>query len=125
MKEFKGTPGPWKWNGEDYRGDWGWQILVGPEGQGVVIGEAPQGIFKGLKAHEDVDADLCKTGFNAPENSAPGVHVRYHNAQLIAAAPEMLEALQFINNAINHGTQMDIVKGQEMAVSAINKALGE
>ena len=41
------------------------------------------------------------------------------------AAPKLLEALQFINNAINHGTQMDIVKGQEMAEAAINKALGE
>ena len=80
MGKFKGTPGPWKWNGEDYRGDWGWQILVGPEGQGVVIGEASQGIFKGLKANQDVNADLCKTGFNDPENGAPGVHVRYHNA---------------------------------------------
>lgn len=47
------------------------------------------------------------------------------NANLIAAAPELLEALQYINHAINHGTQMDVVKGQEMAESAINKALGE
>ena len=48
MKEFKGTPGPWKWNGEDYRGDWGWQILVGAEGQDIVVGESADGIFKGL-----------------------------------------------------------------------------
>lgn len=48
-----------------------------------------------------------------------------HNGILIAAAPELLEALQYINHAINHGTQMDIVNGQEMAESAINKALGE
>lgn len=94
MTQFKGTPAPWKWNGEDYRGDWGWQILVGPEGQGVVTGEGPKGMFKELKAHEDIDANLCKTGFNAPENGAPGVYVRYHDAQLIAAAPELLEALQ-------------------------------
>ena len=125
MKEFKGTPGPWKWNGEDYRGDWGWQILVGPEGQGVVIGEAPQGIFKGLKAHEDVDADLCKTGLNAPENCAHSVHVRYHNAKLIAAAPELLEALQYLTHALGYGSSMDVAKGEELAQAAINKALGE
>ena len=122
MEKFKGTPGPWKWNGEDYRGDWGWQILVGPEGQGVVIGEASQGIFKGLKANQDVDADLCKTGFNAPENGAPGVHVRYHNAQLIAAAPDLLEALQFI---INDCSRMIPKCAEEKAMAAIKKALGE
>lgn len=122
MEKFKGTPGPWEWNGEDYRGDWGWQILVGPEGQGVVIGEAPQGIFKGLKAHQDVEPELCKTGFNAPENGAPGVHVRYHNAQLIAAAPELLEALIKLVDIVDdmtHGPSTDA------AHAAIKKALGE
>lgn len=122
MKEFKGTPGPWKWNGEDYRGDWGWQILVGPEGQGVVVGEAPQGIFKGLKAHQDVEPELCKTGFNAPENGAPGVHVRYHNAQLIAAAPELLEALQECLGWVNNGMAR---YAHNKAIAAIAKALGE
>lgn len=126
MNKFKGTPGPWKWNGEDYRGDWGWQILVGQEGQGVVIGEGPKGMFKGLKAHEDIDANLCKTGFNAPENGAPGVHVRYHNAQLIAAAPELLEAI------IKCVDALDEVSSQQWcgpiideARAAIAKALGE
>ena len=122
MEKFKGTPGPWEWNGEDYRGDWGWQILVGPEGQGVVIGEAPQGIFKGLKAHQDVEPELCKTGFNAPENGAPGVHVRYHNAQLIAAAPELLEALQdALHMYDKHGEYPE----WDFARAAIKKALGE
>ena len=126
MREFKGTPGPWKWNGEDYRGDWGWQILVGPEGQGVVIGEAPQGIFKGLKAYEDVDADLCKPGFNAPENGAHSVHVRYHNAKLIAAAPELLEALQkMVSKAHKQNWNDAYPEELQSAQAAINKALGE
>lgn len=131
MNKFKGTPGPWKWNGEDYRGDWGWQILVGPEGQGVVIGEGPKGMFKGLKAHEDIDANLCKTGFNAPENGAPGVHVRYHNAQLIAAAPELLEALQLLmaeqtggNKSCGHNG-FTCMCPYDKARAAIAKALGE
>src|SRR3990167_3821775 len=29
----KHTAGPWKWKGEDYRGDWGYQILVGAQGE--------------------------------------------------------------------------------------------
>ena len=126
MGKFKGTPGPWKWNGEDYRGEWGWQILVGPEGQGVVIGEASQGIFKGLKANQDVNADLCKTGFNAPENGAPGVHVRYHNAKLIAAAPELLEALQRCESVLSN-IPLEVCDVEDLlyARAAINKALGE
>lgn len=123
MNEFKGTPGPWKWNGEDYRGDWGWQILVGPEGQGVVIGEGPKGMFKGLKAHEDIDANLCKTGFNAPENGAPGVHVRYHNAQLIAAAPELLEALEMLVVFTTPTKRNSAALNK--AYAAIAKAIGE
>lgn len=129
MSEFKGTPAPWKWNGEDYRGDWGWQILVGPEGQGIVIGEAPQGIFKGLKSHQDVEPELCKTGFNAPENGAAAVHVRYHNAKLIAAAPELLKALQGFYDYYNriYGDDGDYHDEHPIAVAkaAIAKALGE
>lgn len=130
MKNFKGTPGPWKWNGEDYRGDWGWQILVGPEGQGVVIGEAPQGIFKGLKAHKDIDANLCKTGFNAPENGAPCVHVRYHNAQLIAASPDLLSAIQRLVEVYDSEDGKQWTTASKKAAiaearAAIDKALGE
>ena len=38
MAERKHTPGPWRWVGEDYRGEWGWQILVGPDGEGLIVG---------------------------------------------------------------------------------------
>ena len=133
MEEFKGTPGPWSWNGEDYRGDWGWQILVGPIGQGIVIGEAPEGIYKGLKAHQDVAAHLCKTGYLSPDDGAPGVHVRYHNAQLIAAAPELLEALQFLFDDYKEladsgdagNWRVEDKPAGKKALQAIAKALGK
>lgn len=130
MKEFKGTPGPWKWNGEDYRGDWGWQILVGAEGQGIVVGESADGIFKGLRARQDIDSELCKTGFAAPENGAPSVHVRYHNAQLISASPDLLAALQQLVEIYDCTdgrvwTTASKRRALDAAHAAISKALGE
>lgn len=97
MKIFKGTPGPWF----EHR-----------EGFSTVYIESRIG---GGMIQEVAACGPCDKG--SEQQSA--------NAKLIAAAPELLEALQYINHAINHGTQMDIVKVQEMAESAIKKALGE
>lgn len=47
------------------------------------------------------------------------------NARLIAAAPDLLEALQCITHALGYGSSMDVAKGEEMACVAITKALGE
>ena len=130
MKEFKGTKGPWKWNGEDYRGDCGWQILVGAKGEGILIGEAPEGIYHGLKAHNDVDSELCMTGLSSVEDGAPSVHVRYHNAQLIKASPDLLSALQHLVEVYDSedGKQWTTKSRREAlanARAAIDKALGE
>lgn len=46
-------------------------------------------------------------------------------AKLICAAPELLEALQWMKMALNSGTAMDIAIGQEKADAAITKALGQ
>lgn len=48
-----------------------------------------------------------------------------YNACLIAAAPDLLEALQCIIHALGYGSSMDVAKGEEMARAAITKALGE
>ena len=47
------------------------------------------------------------------------------DANLIAAAPELLEALQYLTHALGYGSSMDVANGEEMAQAAINKALGE
>lgn len=45
--------------------------------------------------------------------------------RLLAAAPELLEALQWMKMALNSGTAMDIAIGQEKSDAAIAKALGQ
>ena len=95
MEEIKHTPAPWKWAGEDYRGGWGWQLLVGPSGEGIVCGESEDGVpYKHLQAFTPIAPKHCKTGLAADKDSAPAVHVRQADALLIAAAPELLEALE-------------------------------
>lgn len=111
MKEFKGTPGPWV---ADIRG-----------GCAAIYPSCRYDDTPGC--HRDDKRNIAFSSKGAKYN---GMHWEIdgsveHDFNLMAAAPELLEALQYINHAINHGTQMDIVKGQEMAESAINKALGE
>lgn len=96
----KATPGPWKWQGEDYRGGWGWQLLVGPDGSGVICGGRGKTPFEGLRAHIPVDPALCKTGFYATDKSAPPVHVREPDAALIVAAVNALPGLLAENEAL-------------------------
>lgn len=62
----------------------------------------------------------------------PSLDSRYmENAKLIAAAPELLEALRWIINnsdpfsALEMHHNVDVVALYENAVNAINKALGE
>lgn len=91
------TPGPWKWQGEDYRGDWGWQILVGPDGEGLLIGEDHDGTPSNFcKAFLPVEPEFCITGMAARgKPHVNPIHVyNKANARLIAAAPELLAALK-------------------------------
>ncbi|EKT7044046.1 hypothetical protein QEX52_001686 [Salmonella enterica] len=47
------------------------------------------------------------------------------DAHLIAAAPELLEALQLLLNSWSNGSSKDISNAERKARSAISKALGE
>lgn len=98
----KHTPGPWKWQGEDYRGGWGWQLLVGPNGEGIACGsDKDGGPYSHLQAHMPIDPVFCKTGMLAKEDSAPGIHVQEADAHLIATAPELLEVCRELYESID------------------------
>ena len=97
MKTFKGTPVPWF----EHR-----------EGFSTVYIEARIG---GGITQEVAACGPCDKG--SEQQSA--------NAKLIAAAPELLEALQFTIHDIGYWLSTQKPELKEKIESAINKALGE
>ena len=95
MKEFKGTPGPW---------------VRESAGRGI----GPVGA--------DDDQSYGMVIPVAYVDFGESDEVQNSNARLIAAAPELLEALQFI---INDCSRMIPKCAEDKAIAAINKALGE
>lgn len=97
MKEFKGTPGPWE--------------VAGPYCDAVGA---------------EFDSAWYKAICHRPERTGGKLADEYNaNMRLIAAAPELLEALQETIHEVGHwlSTQNPELKGK--IESAINKALGE
>ncbi len=97
MSDFKGTPGPWF----EYR-----------EGFSTVYVEA--------KLRDGLIQEVAACG-----PTEAGQESQSANARLIAAAPELLDAIQWMQMALTSGTAMDIAIGQEKAAAAIAKALGK
>jgi hypothetical protein len=127
MSEHNHTPGPWRWQGEDYRGDWGWQLLVGPSGEGIICGQESSGPYKRLHAFRPIDPKYCKTGFHETGDSAPAVHVREADARLIAAAPDLLNALKAAYAVLLSASADEVprlAERLELARAAIAKAEG-
>lgn len=120
------TPGPWVWLGEDYRADWGWQMLVGPNGEGLIVGaESVSQPSRHICGYRAVDPSLCKTGIAAEgKERVASVHVfSQANARLIAAAPELLEACI---KALDHLDYKHVPDDVWFAVNeAIAKATGK
>ena len=99
MKEFKGTPGPWRVS--EKRGD---LIDIRHNNNGI-------GAISLNLAHVVARQSWLK---EAEEN-----------AKLIAAAPELLEALRFTIHDIGYWLSTQKPELKEKIESAINKALGE
>ena len=95
MSQFKGTPGKWRWRGEDYRGGWGWQLLVNDQDVGIICGQSSDGSpYKHLKAYTGIEPQYTATGMLSDKDSAPCVHVQQADANLIVAAPQMFYVLE-------------------------------
>ena len=99
MKEFKGTPGPWRFDEQT--------TLSG----GQVFYIAQDDNAKYTPNYSDV-SQTC---------SGELKHIQKANAQLIAAAPDLLEALQKLVGINGNRSEPEYVQAR----AAINKALGE
>lgn len=120
------TKGPWKWEGEDYRGDWGWQILVGPKGEGIIVGDDNGKPSKHLKGNFPVDPELCITGMRADEKDhVNAVHVfSPANARLIVAAPDMIAILKRILDGFMNDPGIEVAEHAHKISDIIAKIEG-
>jgi|SRR5690606_19984562 len=100
MSKFKGTPGPWKvrkWSGDEWPDR---RISVGPESDGIATA-------------------VCISPRYCSETQAEV------NARLIAAAPELLEALRYAVDVLEDLDMNLLHNVVENGKAAIAKALGE
>lgn len=100
--EFKGTKGQWCVCDED-----------------ITFSHVAHDTYHQIKAgcgYHDAreNKGFCISGF-----------MSISDAKLIAAAPELLDACQWLLMALRDGTSMDVEIGKEKAESAIEKALGK
>lgn len=109
MQEFKGTPGPWS-AVQQYVDE---VSVIDGKGFKVVTAERTAILMDwDKKGFEHWGDELGNRHLSGPEQFA--------NAYLIAAAPELLEALQLMLDS-----QVLPVWHQSIARAAINKALGK
>ena len=114
MKEFKGTPGPWHWTSDVFN-----------DGN-ILHGEAEQIVFWGDNICGGITDD---DGWGARLGAITSDIISFRDAKLIAAAPELLEALQKLlseyENIIWNEWSSESDEDTIRAHAAINKALGE
>lgn len=100
MKDFKGTPGPWE--------------IMDDEGELKIVQSGSIEYGQGWKIYSDICGEVsCQD-----------------NAKLIAAAPELLEALRQLRDYVEDvcavsSSDCDKEHPLMLATAAINKALGE
>ena len=104
MTQFKGTPGPWEIKPEEVDRPY---IRI----RGTRLG----GRFK--------VANVLSPNYDGVDHRE--AHETRANARLIAAAPELLEALTVTLDEIGHWLSQQKPELRQKIVSAINKATGE
>lgn len=102
MKEFKGTPGPWRVSDDSY-----------------TFQHVANDFYHQISAGTGYLNEREAIGFSL---SGP---MTIHDANLIAAAPELLVALEMILSYHDDGNCVLHKEDVSMARAAINKALGE
>lgn len=126
MKDFKGTPGPWS-AVQQYVDE---VSVIDSDGFKVVTAERTAILM-----------DWDKKGFEHWGDDGGSRHLsgpeQFANAYLIAAAPDLLEALQGYMSAVSEmneamkdgynvqGAMSALIGWEDMARAAISKALGE
>lgn len=104
MEKFKGTPGPWDIASQTKRGQ--------------------KAFISGKTWSRHTRIYLYTTNLGSGEITEGSMELGRANAQLIASAPELLEALQGIIYDCGEGfLQTPTIHSLERAVGAINKAL--
>ena len=95
MKEFKGTPKPWRFDDLEFK----------------------------IKGTGDIDNLTVIANVSPKMDFSRGKTTQFYNAQLIATAPELLEALQEMIELFPN-ENIDQQNAKVKAVLTINKALG-
>lgn len=118
MSEFKGTPGPWLVGGVSMQDG---AVSVSHAKYRIVIAS----VHNAASFCDFISAALRGEEFGAPDTAA----TQFANARLIAAAPDLLEALQTLEEvgALREyiGGSTETEEAQRKALAAIRKALGE
>lgn len=98
----KHTPGPWK-----------------------VSDDVDETVWVSAKAQDNVICDIVGRIWDFEAKTSQITDEDIANARLIAAAPEMLEALENIVWSLDHLDDIDIRNQKESILNAIAKAKGE
>lgn len=104
MSRFKGTKGPWEF---------------------IDVSESARHKFAPACIIRGSGRQVARFSWGESSPYFPSEEESKSNARLIAAAPDLLEALQRLVKAVNYGTGDELFDAEELAEVAMEKALGQ